>query len=110
MMKIHYLILGKGVTELNRMDLPWQGGSSKSGRQNVVFYLMIAVVTIMMLMMTIIHIGRIALKLTGLSAKAEFPFSGAGFTTSESEAIANRRVRPTIVRILILFYCSPYAH
>jgi hypothetical protein len=55
-----------------------------------------------------VRIGAIALELTGLSPEiasfqAQSAFSGAGFTTSEAEAMVNHPVRRRIIRILILF-------
>jgi len=55
-----------------------------------------------------VRIGAIALELTGLSPEiasfqAQSAFSGAGFTTSESETLVNHPVRRKIIRILILF-------
>lgn len=50
----------------------------------------------------------IDLELTGLSPKvasfqAQAAFSGAGFTTSESESIVIHSLRRKIIRILILY-------
>jgi len=72
---------------------------------------MIAIVglfIILILALTVIRIGSIALELTGLSTdvsafQAQSAFSGVGFTTSESESIVNHPVRRKIIRILILF-------
>lgn len=55
-----------------------------------------------------VRIGGIALELTGVSPEiasfqAQSAFSGAGFTTQESEAIVTHPVRRRIVRVLILF-------
>ena len=54
-----------------------------------------------------VRIGAIALELTGLSTEiasfqAQSAFSGAGFTTTESEAMVTHPVRRRIIRILIL--------
>ena len=64
--------------------------------------------TIVILSVTVIRIGSIALELTGLSPEvaafqAQSAFSGTGFTTSESDSIVTHPVRRKIVRILILF-------
>lgn len=63
---------------------------------------------ILILALTVIRIGAIALELTGLSTdvaafQAQSAFSGVGFTTSESESIVNHPVRRKIIRTLILF-------
>ncbi len=54
-----------------------------------------------------VRIGAIALELTGLSTEiasfqAQSAFSGAGFTTTESEAMVTHPVRRRIIRLLIL--------
>lgn len=54
-----------------------------------------------------VRIGAIALELTGLSTEvasfqAQSAFSGAGFTTTEAEAMVTHPVRRRIIRILIL--------
>ena len=64
--------------------------------------------TIILLSIIGVRIGAIALELTGLSHEiasfqAQSAFSGAGFTTSESEAIVAHPLRRRIIRILILF-------
>lgn len=64
--------------------------------------------TIVTLSIIVVRIGAVALELTGLSPEiasfqAQSAFSGAGFTTSESEAIVTHPVRRRIIRILILF-------
>jgi len=63
--------------------------------------------TIILLSIAAVRIGAIALELTGLSEEiasfqAQSAFSGAGFTTSESETIVTHPVRRRIVRVLIL--------
>ncbi len=63
--------------------------------------------TIIILAITAIRIGAIALELTGLSPEiaafqAQSAFSGTGFTTEESETIVSHPVRRRIVRLLIL--------
>ena len=72
---------------------------------------MIAIIglfTILILSLTVVRIGAIALELTGLSTdiaafQAQSAFSGVGFTTSESESIVNHPMRRKIIRTLILF-------
>lgn len=63
---------------------------------------------IVLLAITVVRIGGIALELTGISSEiasfqAQSAFSGAGFTTTESEMIVTHPVRRRIIRILILF-------
>jgi len=63
--------------------------------------------TIIILSIIVVRVGAIALELTGLSPEiasfqAQSAFSGAGFTTSESEAIVTHPVRRRIIRVLIL--------
>lgn len=63
--------------------------------------------TIILLSITVIRIGAIALELTGVSAEiasfqAQSAFCAAGFTTSESETVVAHPVRRRIVRVLIL--------
>ena len=60
---------------------------------------------ILAISLTTVRIGAIALELTGLSYEvaafqAQSAFSGAGFTTSESENIVAHAVRRKIIRIL----------
>ena len=67
----------------------------------------IGLLLILIISLTIVRIGGIALELTGLSSEvagfqAQSAFSGAGFTTSESENIVSHPVRRKIIRILIL--------
>ena len=67
----------------------------------------IGLLFILVISLTTVRIGAVALELTGLSAEvaafqAQSAFSGAGFTTSESENIVNHAVRRKIIRILIL--------
>lgn len=62
---------------------------------------------IILLSIITVRIGAIALELTGLSPEiasfqAQSAFSGAGFTTQESEAIVTHPLRRRIVRILIM--------
>lgn len=71
---------------------------------------MIAIISlfiILVLSITLVRIGAIALELTGISAdvaafQAQSAFSGTGFTTTESESIVTHPVRRKIIRILIL--------
>ena len=67
----------------------------------------VSLLLVIFLSILITRIGTIALTHTGLtrqSAKfqARSTFSGAGFTTSESEMVVNHPVRRKIVMILIL--------
>jgi len=68
---------------------------------------LIGLLMIVMISITIVRIGAVALELTGLSHEvadfqAQSAFSGVGFTTSESESIVNHPVRRKILRMLIL--------
>ncbi len=68
---------------------------------------LIGLLTIIILSITVVRVGAIAFELTGLSGdvasfQAQSAFSGAGFTTSESETIVSHPVRRKIARILIL--------
>ncbi len=63
--------------------------------------------TIILISIIIVRIGSIALELTGIpieiaAFQAQSAFSGAGFTTTESETIVNHSVRRKIIRILIM--------
>ncbi len=67
----------------------------------------IGLLLILTISLTIVRIGSISLELTGLSSEvsgfqAQSAFSGAGFTTSESESIVTHPVRRKIIRILML--------
>ncbi len=67
----------------------------------------IGLLVILVISLTTVRIGAVALELTGLSRdvaafQAQSAFSGAGFTTSESEAIVTHAVRRKIIRMLIL--------
>ena len=67
----------------------------------------IGLFVILIVSLTAVRIGAVALELTGLSFdvaafQAQSAFSGAGFTTSESESIVSHSVRRRIIRILIL--------
>ncbi|MFP4473345.1 MAG: TrkA C-terminal domain-containing protein [Candidatus Omnitrophota bacterium] len=66
-----------------------------------------ALLTIIILSITVVRIGAVAFELTGLSPdvaafQAQSAFSGAGFTTSEAESIVTHPVRRKIARLLIL--------
>lgn len=68
---------------------------------------LIGLLIIIVLSITIVRIGAVALELTGLTAEvASFQalsaFSGTGFTTSVSETIVSHPIRRKITRILIL--------
>lgn len=67
----------------------------------------IGLLVILVISLTAVRIGAVALELTGLSYEvaafqAQSAFSGTGFTTSEAENIVTHAVRRKIVRILIL--------
>lgn len=62
---------------------------------------------IVILSIVVVRVGSSALELTGLSTEiasfqAQSAFSGAGFTTVESETIVTHPVRRRIIRVLIL--------
>lgn len=66
-----------------------------------------SLLTIVILSITVVRIGAIALELTGLSPEiasfqAMSAFSGTGFTTTEAESLVTHPVRRRIIRILIL--------
>jgi len=68
---------------------------------------LVSLLIIVALSIIVVRIGAIALELTGLSTEiasfqAQSAFSGAGFTTTESEAMVTHPVRRRIIRILIL--------
>lgn len=68
---------------------------------------LISLLIIIALSIIVVRIGAIALELTGLSTEiasfqAQSAFSGAGFTTAESEAMVTHPVRRRIIRVLIL--------
>nr|MBU1328674.1 TrkA C-terminal domain-containing protein [Candidatus Omnitrophota bacterium] len=68
---------------------------------------LVSLLIIIALSIIVVRIGAIALELTGLSSEiasfqAQSAFSGAGFTTTESEAMVTHPVRRRIIRILIL--------
>lgn len=62
---------------------------------------------IIIMSIVVVRIGAIALELTGLSSEiasfqSQSAFSGAGFTTVESEVIVTHPVRRRIIKVLIL--------
>ena len=68
---------------------------------------LISLFIILILSITVVRIGATALELTGVSPEvasfqAQSAFSGAGFTTAESEGLVNHPVRRRIIRMLIL--------
>lgn len=71
---------------------------------------MIAVISLLMalvLSMTVVRVASIALRLTGLSSElarfqARSAFTGAGFTTAESEQVVRHPVRRRIIMLLML--------
>lgn len=68
---------------------------------------LISLFIILILSITVVRIGATALELTGISPEvaafqAQSAFSGAGFTTTESESIVTHPVRRRIIRMLIL--------
>ncbi|WP_297490162.1 potassium channel family protein [Thermococcus sp.] len=67
---------------------------------------LISLILVITLSMAIVRVGAIALEMTGLSKdiasfQAQSAFSGAGFTTSESEYVVSHPVRRKIIRVLI---------
>lgn len=63
--------------------------------------------TILTISVTVVRIAAVALRLTGIPAdvarfQARSAFTGAGFTTSESEAIVNHPVRRRLIGLLML--------
>ena len=63
----------------------------------------IGLLFILVISLTAVRIGAVALELTGLSYEvaafqAQSAFSGAGFTTSESESIVTHAVRRKVKR------------
>ncbi len=68
---------------------------------------LMSLIIVVVLSMLIVKIASVALMLTGMSSdsakfQARSAFSGAGFTTSESEQVVNHPVRRRIVLILML--------
>ena len=68
---------------------------------------LISLFIILFVVFIIITVGSVALELTGLSSEvASFQaisaFSGAGFTTAESESISNNQSRRNIIKTLIV--------
>jgi len=66
-----------------------------------------SLLTVILLSIIVVRVGAIALELTGLSSEiasfqSQSAFSGAGFTTSESETIVTHPLRRRIIRVLIL--------
>lgn len=62
---------------------------------------------IIVLSISVVRVGAIALELTGLPHdvalfQAQSAFSGAGFTTRESEAVVDHKLRRRIIRTLVL--------
>ncbi|HHH79536.1 MAG TPA: potassium transporter TrkA [Thermoplasmatales archaeon] len=67
---------------------------------------LISLLVVILFSIIIVRIGAVALEMTGLSKEmatfqAQSAFSGAGFTTSESEYVVSHPVRRRIIRILI---------
>jgi len=70
---------------------------------------MIALISLLLVVLfsiIIVRIGTVALEMTGLSREmasfqAQSAFSGAGFTTSESEYVVSHPLRRKIIRLLI---------
>lgn len=71
---------------------------------------MIAAITlfsVMTLSITVIRVAAVALRLTGLPAEtakfqARSAFTGAGFTTAESEALVNHPLRRRVISLLMI--------
>ena len=67
----------------------------------------LALLFVLTLSIVVVRIGAVALRLTGMPEEAarfqaRSAFTGAGFTTSESEAIVNHPVRRRIVSTLMV--------
>ncbi|MCD6573194.1 MAG: TrkA C-terminal domain-containing protein [Thermoplasmata archaeon] len=67
---------------------------------------LISLLIVILFSIIVIRIGSVALEMTGLSREAaafqaQSAFSGAGFTTSESEYVVSHPVRRKIIRLLI---------
>ncbi len=67
---------------------------------------LLSLILVITLSVLIVRIGAIALEMTGLSREvasfqAQSAFSGAGFTTSESEYVVSNPARRKIIRTLI---------
>ena len=72
------------------------------------FYNILPIIINVIALIIIVRAGAIALMLTGISSeKAHFQalsaFTGTGFTTNESERIANNKIRRGIISFLIIF-------
>lgn len=68
---------------------------------------MIAVISRLVLSMTVVRIASVALSLTGISRElarfqARSAFTGAGFTTTESEQVVRHPVRRRIIMLMML--------
>jgi len=68
---------------------------------------LVALLTVAVISLLIVRIGAIALSMTGLDLdvgrlQAQSAFTGAGFTTAESELVIGHPVRRKIIRLLML--------
>jgi len=68
---------------------------------------LISLLVVVVISMITVHVGAVALVMTGLSRdvaafQAQSAFSGVGFTTGESESLVTHPVRRRILRILML--------
>jgi len=68
----------------------------------------ISLLVVLIVSMVVVRIASVALALTGLSSElarfqARSAFTGAGFTTSESEKVVHHPVRRRIIMLLMLF-------
>ena len=67
----------------------------------------LSLLVILSLAITVIRVAAVALRLTGLPAdvarfQARSAFTGAGFTTSESESVVNYPVRRRVISVLMV--------
>ena len=67
----------------------------------------ITLLVILTVSIVVVRIGAVALRLTGMPAdvarfQARSAFTGAGFTTSESEAVVNHPIRRRLIATLML--------
>jgi len=68
---------------------------------------LVTLLLVILLAITMVRIGAVALTMTGLSRdaamfQAQSAFSGTGFTTTESESVVSHPTRRRIIRLLML--------
>ena len=68
---------------------------------------LVTLLFVIMISITVVRIGAVALTMTGLSRdaamfQAQSAFSGTGFTTAESESVVSHPIRRKIIRLLML--------